>query len=252
MLAFHRTGPQTGPLVVYLHGAGISSWMWHRMIAHQSRMNCILIDLPGHGDSRHIMWRDLEDTAAHVEQVIEACAPADEAHLVGLSLGSYVAMTLMIRQPQRYTSALLSGIHAGGMTHKPLLKAIFMIAALTVKWPSRARRTGKMFVEDDGDLEGFVREAIKTSAQAMRRTGHQVIDYSLPAAAAAIQTRVLIAFGSKEHPVIRSSNAIFKETLPRHSMFEAQGLGHGWPGQDPALFARVVQDHIAGRPIAHP
>ena len=73
--------------------------MWAEQVRHLSdRFHCVTIDLPGNGASHEVPWRSFDDSAAAVAAVI-AATPAGHAHVVGLSLGGYVAITLIARHP---------------------------------------------------------------------------------------------------------------------------------------------------------
>ena len=111
-------GDPANPAVVFLHGLGVSSWMWADQVQHLSdRFCCITVDLPGNGASHQVPWRSFDDSAAAVADVI-AATPVGRAHVVGLSLGGYVAVALTARHP-----AVVDNVVVSGITAEPLLPA---------------------------------------------------------------------------------------------------------------------------------
>lgn len=241
MLSYTRRGAYDAPLVVFLHGAGISSWMWHSVIDHLPDMDCLAIDLPGHGESRDIPWKSISDSADLVWELIDWQADTQSVHFVGLSLGAYVGLTALAQRPHLAVSAVLSGIHAGNMSNKSLMKALTTLTAPLATRPFLARKTAKMFGSANTDIGRFVKEAGKTRVSATWRATNQVIDFVTPENMQNISARTLVVAGEKEHDLILSSLDIFSSRMQNCKTARAPGLGHGWAGQDPELFAEMIR-----------
>jgi pimeloyl-ACP methyl ester carboxylesterase len=85
-----------GHPVIFLHGFLESIGMWNFIDMNQLPFKCVLIDLPGHGDSE--LW-DANETpslnfmAAEVQKVIQFLG-IDSYHVVGHSMGGYIALIL--------------------------------------------------------------------------------------------------------------------------------------------------------------
>lgn len=244
MLGSSIVGKDTGPLVVFLHAVGISSWMWGPVIAHLPDMRALLIDLPGHGDSNHIPWTSLEDTAKQVAETIASHHNGEDIHIVGLSLGSYVGMTLLAQQPEAYKTAMLSGMHTGGMPKKWQMKLISLLTAPLAGRPFFARKTARMLGGENADIEGFAKEAGRTNATAFRRATNNVVDYEMPENVAQIRARLLITAGSKEHALIRRSLHDITMRIQQAQSLQVQNVGHGWSVEKPQLFAQTLRAHI--------
>ncbi|MEL7177156.1 MAG: alpha/beta hydrolase [Pseudomonadota bacterium] len=248
MLEFTVSGPQAGPRIVFLHGVGISAWMWQAVVAHLPEHQVVLIDMPGHGKSRDIAWVSLKETAAAVNATVASLPDARETHLVGLSLGAYVGLLAMAERPHVYGSAFLSGMHASGMKMRWLYKAMTWLMAPLVPMPFVARRTARGF---GAEVAPFVAEAGKTKARAFRRAFNQVVDFALPRGLGDIQTRTVFAAGAKEHPLILKSLDELAAALPNARAMTVPGLGHGWPIEDPARFAAMLHGQFDEQGVGH-
>lgn len=96
------------PAVVLLHGLGSSSSDWAPQIAAlDGRFRILTIDLRGHGRSRPARGRlRVERMADDLDATLTALAePA--VHVVGLSLGGCVGLSLALRHPERVRSLVL-------------------------------------------------------------------------------------------------------------------------------------------------
>lgn len=85
-----------GHPVVFLHGFMESISMWQFIEENEFPFQCILIDLPGHGKSE--LWDanespSLNFMAAEVQKVLQFLG-IQNYHVVGHSMGGYVAMIL--------------------------------------------------------------------------------------------------------------------------------------------------------------
>ncbi|PID21356.1 hypothetical protein CSV61_08975 [Sporosarcina sp. P3] len=49
---FNLYGDRKQPLLVFLHGGGVSSWMWNEQVKYFKDYKCLVPDLPGHGKSK--------------------------------------------------------------------------------------------------------------------------------------------------------------------------------------------------------
>lgn len=254
MLSHTFSGSKSGSLLVFLHAAGTTSWMWEPIAERLQHYRCMLIDLPGHGASRATPWQSLDETARLVHQTILKAEPQKDVHLVGLSLGAYVAMTLLAQQPTAYSSATLSGMHAGAMPKQTLMRLItWIMTPLTVR-PFMARKTAKFLGGSGTDVDAFVREAAKVDVPSLRRATLDALAFEMPATTSDIATRVMVAAGSKEHPHILATQQTIVSALPNAQSHIAPGLGHGWSMEDPDQFAALVDRNIQGqaRPDLNP
>jgi pimeloyl-ACP methyl ester carboxylesterase len=109
-LGYADDGDPHSPTVVLLHGVGTTRWMWRRLITDLAgELHVVSVDLPGHGASAQTPWTSMADTGARVADVIRRTAHDKPVHLVGLSLGGYVALNLAGGQPEMVDTALASG-----------------------------------------------------------------------------------------------------------------------------------------------
>jgi pimeloyl-ACP methyl ester carboxylesterase len=105
------TGPDDGEDIVLVHGTVFNRTMWapqRRALTDEFRV--VAPDLPGHG-SRDDERFDLESGVATLERTVEEHVDGS-AHLVGLSLGGYVATAFASRNPGRVDDLVLSSSSA--------------------------------------------------------------------------------------------------------------------------------------------
>ena len=101
--------------VTFIHGAGGSSTIWFKQIKAFSRFfNLLLIDLRGHGKSKHHML-DLTNSiytfdaiAADIIEVLDH-EKIKSSHFMGISLGTILIRTIAEKSPERVNSMIMGG-----------------------------------------------------------------------------------------------------------------------------------------------
>ncbi len=97
-------------VMVFLHGGGVSGWMWEPQVKHFSTdYHCIVPDLPGHGKSQTPGEPfTIEHSAQAVIKLIEDKADGRPVTLVGFSLGAQVIVELLALEPTRINYAIIN------------------------------------------------------------------------------------------------------------------------------------------------
>lgn len=101
--------------IVFIHGAGGSSAVWHKQIKDfKKKYNLLLIDLRGHGKSTDLpkaiyeQVYTFEDISRDILEVLDHLNMAP-AHFMGVSLGTIIARQLAEMEPDRVKSLILAG-----------------------------------------------------------------------------------------------------------------------------------------------
>lgn len=239
------TGDPADPAIVFLHGLGVSSWMWGDQVRHlSSRFCCITVDLPGNGAGHEVPWRSFADSAAAVAEVI-ASTPAGRAHVVALSLGGYVAVTLLARHPALVESLVVSGITAeplvpawryrlvtrlgGAVMRKPWLTWAY---ASVLRLPAEAR-------------DAMVADARVLSAATVETVYEEILTFRLPPALGAQADRVLVVAADHDLPSIRRGLDAF--AAAGATVAEIQDAHHAWNAEHPQLFSDMVEAWVGDR-----
>lgn len=244
MLHSQITRPADPAVIVFLHGAGTSSWMWGAVTADLADYHCIAVDLPGHGGSADEAWVSFDDSAAKVEEVIKDLPEHLDVYLVGASLGGYVALQMLRAQPTRYKGAIVSGIHAGGQKTSGLKRAASRLMMPFMKWSFFAKRNAAAM--GITDAEGFAAEAKKADRSSTMTAADDVLEFTLPVDLDVIETPTLFVAGAQDQPSVVTALAAFRDANPAFKVATVDDFGPAWSTQAPALFASMVRAEVTG------
>ncbi|SHI19587.1 alpha/beta fold hydrolase [Ferrimonas marina] len=105
---YQLTGPEAAPLVVMVHGFSIPSYTWERNVEGLSKAGyrVLTFDLYGRGFSdRPKLAYGRATYVTLLSELLDALAPEQTVHLVGLSMGGAVVAAFSADHPERVLSA---------------------------------------------------------------------------------------------------------------------------------------------------
>lgn len=245
-LYVHESGTPGAASIVFLHGVGASGWMWARQLAALADFHCLNVDLPGHGKSNRVAWVSLADTADQIAGIIRARATRGQAHVVGLSLGGYLALALLERHAGALDRVVLSGVTAAPMPNRALLRPQLALMALLMKRRWLVNMQAKALPLSPEMQAAFTENVLAMSMEAYRRIYTEAAEYRVPPALGQVDVPTLVTAGGRESSIITQAVGAITGLMPHAQGRFAPGLGHGWNVEDPDLFNAMVRAWLTG------
>ena len=246
-LHVESAGDPADPTIVFLHGLGVSSWMWAEQVEHLSdRFHCVTVDLPGNGASHEVPWRSFDDSADEVAAVI-AATPAGRAHVVGLSLGGYVAVTLTARHPAVVDNVVVSGITTAPLQPAWRNRLLTLVGAAVMRRPRLTRAYAAAMRLPREARDAMAANARVLSAATTRRIYDEIVPYRLPAAIDAQAARILAVAADHDVRSIRQGLDAFARAGATVAV--ARDAHHAWNAEHPRLFSDMVDAWVTARAV---
>ena len=235
-MRYKEYGDPSAETIVFLHGGNVAGWMWGAQVPAFDDFHVLVPDLPGFGSSNDLPWPGLGGAADAVAQLIRERGQGGRAHVVGLSLGSSVAIELALRHPALCSDLFLA---SASVTPTRSLAAPIMFAL----WPKRwfwsllAKSYGlpvdsvDLFVETGLGIDVATARAIYEEVSAGRDVSAITVSY------------LAVAGGADVRSISRDSVAALGGTT-------APGLHHQWNIENPQLFNDALRAWVTRREMA--
>lgn len=219
----------SGSTILFLHGGNVAGWMWGQQVPAFTDHRILVPDFPGFGASNDEPWESIGATADGLADLLDGTA----AHVVGLSLGSSVAVELAARHPHLVTSLFLASAQLAPPRRRDMAMARLLLRFWEQRrfWSNLARSYGLR--GEDADL------FIETGLGIRRETAVAIYDEirrGVPAATLdAVRAPALAVAGEKDSPAItRASLAIAADHGWGTAI--APGMHHQWNIENVELF----------------
>jgi pimeloyl-ACP methyl ester carboxylesterase len=249
LVDLHVEAHGSGETLLLHQGLGQGSWAWRYQVPAFARsFRTIAFDTRGTGRSpvpdEPYDIHDLADDAARI-------LDGREAHVVGFSMGGYVALTLAREHPELVRSLVLAGTGAGGPGRVPRPEYVreAFEAALALP-PEDQRRTTLPYTFSRGWTEANPQrfeeilaatlehptpiETIQAHMAACYRFYDEALEVEL------IEAPALVVHGDDDLIVPVENGRTLAQRLPNARYVELAGRGHNVMLEDPETFNAVV------------
>jgi pimeloyl-ACP methyl ester carboxylesterase len=243
-----------GEPLLLIQGLGQGSWAWRSQVpVFAERFRTIVFDTRGTGRSpvppeRYGVGDIAEDAAG-----ILAARPA---HVVGFSMGGYVALTLALERPELVRSLLLAGTGAGGAGRVPRQEHVRNAFRDAFGLPpDEFGRATMPYTFSPGWPEAEPeRFAEILAARLVHPTPEETIVthadacYAFYAEAREVEridARALVVHGDEDLIVPVENGRMLAARLRYATYVELPGKGHNVMLEDPETFNRIVLDFLA-------
>lgn len=260
-LHVRAAGPAEAPTIVFLHGGGVGGWTWGPVAARLPEYHCLAPDLPEHGGSLDVAPFSIADAARHVTALIRGRAHGGHAHVVGLSIGSQVALELLATNSELVDHVVLSGTllspppsepplpRRRGPTIVDSLRLLFHILtpirgnALLVRGILLLSRIPQRY------FVPYRADARLATVDSLMRIVVENFTYRPPPELRWARAATLAVVGADEPLVLRRSAREIAARLPNARAVLVPGVSHSWNLEAPDRFAQLTHAWLEGRPL---
>jgi len=249
-LAYISMGDPAGAPVVLIHGYTDSARDWVPLLPYLSpHLHLILVDLRGHGRSAkpeccYTRW----DFAYDIKLLLDALA-ISRAHLVGHSLGSFIAQTFAENWPARTGRVVLIASSGGPRPGAPPRKPAYDFAAQIRQLKEPLDPDSPFMMEwwsspTPVDPE-FLRRQRRDAAAIPLRVWLAVLDQGavdddLQRTLPRLTAPTLLMWGSKDPIMDEQARQTLRQALPHAQVKIFAGLGHNPFWEDPRACAEAI------------
>ena len=243
-----------GDPLLLIEGLGQSMWAWREQVpVFAERFRTIAFDTRGTG--RSVVPAEpygIDELAEDAAAVLAGRA----AHVVALSMGGYVSLTLALAQPELVRSLVLVGTGAGGPDRVPRRQWVRdeYAAAIGLPYEEYGRRTLPLTFSRGWAERNAERFEEILAARGEHPTPDETLEahinacyayYSRGCEVERIDVPALVVHGDEDLIVPVENGRMLAARLPNARYVELAGVGHNIPLEVPETFNALVLEFLA-------
>jgi pimeloyl-ACP methyl ester carboxylesterase len=249
-MLFKEFGKPGRPVIVLLHGGGLSWWSLEEAIGRLSgayRVVAPVID--GHGEDGAEAFRSIEDSAEKLMAYVDSRCGGKVLLLAGLSLGAQIAVEALSARPDiaEYAvleSALVLPMKALTAAMAPVYKLSYGL--IRQRWFARAQ--AQALGLPDGLFERYYQDSLRFSRETLQNIAVSNGNYALKPSFCGVEAKVLVVVGEREIRAMRSSARKLNEAARGSQLYVAKGMRHGELSlMHPSEYVKLLEEFLTDK-----
>lgn len=244
-LHYLEYGDKNAPLMVFLHGGGVSSWMWDKQIQYFGHYHCITIDLPEQGKSNDTENFSIQLSAEIINDLIEKIANGKKVIVIGFSLGAQIIIQMLSMNPNLVNYAFInSALVRPNSFVKKMIRPSIKLTFPLVKNKSFSKLQAKTLYVGEEYFETYYKESSQMKSDTLIRILEENMSFKIPKDFNKANGKILVTVGEKEKAVMKKSA---KDIISCNSNCIGgiiPNVGHGISLENPDYFNQMIEKWI--------
>ncbi|GAA0358488.1 alpha/beta fold hydrolase [Bacillus horti] len=244
-LYYQEYGDKNADLMVFIHGGGVSGWMWDKQIEYFTHFHCVVPDLPKQGQSGDGVDFSIKNSAEQLIELIQGKAMGKKVIVVGFSLGAQVTIQLLSMKPDLIDFAMINSALVRPMSSmKGWIRPSIKLTSPLMRNRSFAKLQAKTLYVGEDHFEKYYQESCQMKADTLIRILEENMSFEIPKNFKAATGKILVTVGDQEKSVMKKSA---KDIVASNSNCEGviiPKIGHGVTMANPDLFNEMLEAWI--------
>lgn len=251
-LHYQEYGNKNAPLMVFLHGGGVSSWMWNKQVQYFNDYHCLTIDLPEQGKSINMECFSIRKSSEDISKLIEKIAKGKKIIVIGFSLGAQVLIQMVSMNPSLIQTAIInSALVRPNEFVRKMIRPSIKITFPLVKNRYFSKLQSKTLYIEKGDFEKYYKESSQMSSDTLIRILEENMSFKIPDEFSETRSKVLVTVGEKEKGLMKKSAIDIVSKNPNCIGIIIPGVGQGISLVNPIYFNQMVKTWLEESILPH-
>jgi pimeloyl-ACP methyl ester carboxylesterase len=240
-VAYRRKG--MGEPTLYLHGAGMTRMWLPHLEALSQHVDVIAPEHPGYGATEMPEWLDgFEDLVIHYDELLDELG-LDRVHVVGYSLGGWLAADFAAFYPKRLKSLTLMVPAGLRIVGKPIPNPVAMMPEAYFDLIFNDKTNMHQVLPDFESLEEIVHQ-YGEGATLARLAWDVQYDLALERRLRRVTCPALVLEAEDDRLIPKEMADRYAEVLPNSRVVTIAGTGHALAVEQPEEVATAIADFI--------
>ncbi|WP_238544688.1 alpha/beta fold hydrolase [Geomicrobium sp. JCM 19037] len=236
----YRSGNRL-PLLVFLHGGGVSGWMWQEQVEYFRDYECIVPDLLGHGRSSKSHF-SIHDCADELLALIEQYKDERQVTVIGFSLGAQVLVSMLSKHPSLIDRALIISASTRPIKFHRVIATMATWSLPLARNKAFARLQAKQLYISDQYFQDYYKETVAMPKTIFHQVMTENLSFSIPEGFEDTNCKMLVIIGEKEKSMMKKSMTELIDCNDQCKGYVMPGVGHGVPLHSPTIFHQLVEE----------
>lgn len=244
-LYYQEYGDKNAPLMVFLHGGGVSSWMWDKQIKYFTNYHCVTVDLPEQGKSNHIDQFSIRESAEKIIELIEKIANGKKVIVIGFSLGAQVAIQMLSMNPNLINNAVINSalVRPNAFVRKMIRPSIKLTFPLIGNRYFSKLQSKTLYVGEEY-FETYYKESSQMKSDTLIRILKENMSFKIPNDFNKAKGKILVTVGEKEKAIMKKSTMDIVSNNSNCIGIIIPNVGHGISLLNPIFFNEMIENWL--------
>ena len=251
-LFYEQFGNPADPMFVFLHGGGVSGYMWEEQVKHFSKsFHCIVPDLPAQGKSQSAEPFSIAGSAAVINRLIKQLAGGKTVIVTGFSLGAQVLVEMLAQEPNLIHYAIINSALVKPMPSAKLwLKPMLALSLPLTRSKFFAKLQAKELYIPSHQFELYYQESKHTQLNNLLSVMQENMSFSIPNGFEKSTAKILVTVGMLEKKMMRQSTEALVKSGNDCTGIIFPNIGHGISLANPQLFNSTIDQWLDHKPLS--
>lgn len=242
-LFYRESGNIDGSFLLFIHGGGVSGWMWDKQVQYFNNYHCIVPDLLKQEGDNDIEEFSIKNSAEQLLMLIEKKAKNKKVIVIGFSLGAQIAMQMVSMKPKLIDFVM---INSALVRPFPFAK-YFISSSVKLTFPFIKNKTfsklqAKTLYIGDEYFEKYYEESSNMNQDILINILKDNMAFEIPENFSKVQAKILVTVGEKEKGIMKKSAVDIVKHNPNCEGVILPNIGHGIPLAEPDRFNHIVEE----------
>ncbi|TWI59720.1 pimeloyl-ACP methyl ester carboxylesterase [Halalkalibacter nanhaiisediminis] len=245
MMHYKEFGDGNPALMVFIHGGGVSSWMWNKQVEYfSSKFHCLVPDMPEHGRSKNGVQFTINDAADKINELIEEKGKGKRVIAIGFSLGAQVLIAMLSKKPNLIDFAMINSALVKPVPFANALIKSMMFTFPLVRYKAFSKIQAKSMYINRDYQDTYFEESYQINKDAFVRIMNENMSFKIPHSFENSSSKILVTVGEKERKIMKNSMKEIIESNPNCKGLIIPRIGHGFSLANPKLFNTTLEEWI--------
>ena len=241
-LHYQEYGNRSAALMLFLHGGGVSDWMWDKQIQYFIHYHVIVPILPEHGLNNNGLNFSIKGSAEELIKLIEEKARGKKVILIGFSLGSQVIIKILSMKPDLIDYAIINSASVRPIPYaKKLIRPTITLTFPFIKKRWFSKLQAKTLYVSEDYFEKYYEESCQLKPDTLIRVLEENMSFEIPKDFSEATGKILVTVGELEKTIMKKSAKDIVKANSNCIGVILPEIGHGVSLVLPDFFNHMVE-----------